>query len=281
MKDPTTQRQNTHLSIYEHLPRDINVLADASKYQEWARRVIPRITSPALTCDDAQVQNEAQTPRHLLHETPQLHDHVPSLPDTVTSRSIDVVLRGRKVRPGLCRGSVSNALRVFKQESRLPKAPVQSPVHVIKDATVTSHLARAHKADKHPFYALAKRGPIINTDMATSLPAITSSSLLAPPTSRSRVPHAQRRYFAISRPALDSQSTSSFVLASLHDPLQPAPSPKPNRFPTTCLNKAPRASALSTGLRQGPSGRSIPSSLEMHQTRNFVVTARMTGAHSS
>ena len=35
-----------HLAIYDHLPRDINVLADSSKYQEWARKVLPRISSP-------------------------------------------------------------------------------------------------------------------------------------------------------------------------------------------------------------------------------------------
>ena len=272
------RKQNTHLSIYEHLPRDINVLADAGKYQEWARRVIPRITSPDQTCDDSQ--NAFETPRRQLHETPQHFDHMTSPRELMTStRSNEINVRGRKVRPGLCRGSVCHAMRALKQEIHLPKAPVQSPVHAYSEVTRNGTSLNRNQNGTHPFYALAKRGPIRSNELVTSLPSITSASLLAAaPSSRQshgRVPHRQqRRYFSISRPALNSNS-SSFVLASLvTEQHHVTRSPRPTQHPPF-LNKAPRSSALSSGLRQGPIGRSIPSGLEMNQTRNFVLTAKM------
>lgn len=112
-----------HLAIYDHLPRNVDIFSDSTKYQSWAKTVFPRIPSPVNT--RGLLIQSSRSEGHLLHNDTNLHlvsptshrDRVKSFKQSNQSsynRSAmaaslnDEFPPGRnkkKVKPGLKRGS--------------------------------------------------------------------------------------------------------------------------------------------------------------------------------
>ena len=242
-----------HLAIYDHLPRDINVLADPVKYQEWARKVLPRISSPAAS--PVFLDEQAMTSQTRSDDGGVFHKCAPMYSfkrqESLSSRSYKEHVKGRKVRPGLHRGSVSRVLRAYDRDHIPPKAPSQSPVDNSENHSETITTV-------HPFYIFAKTGDLTNVS-SQSLPTLSKTVKSAYKHTPYRYT-STKRYFTITQPAAPPTRERTEVLRSDSCDV----TRKTVRMPSI-VRKTPKPTSLSAGWNHARRERTIPSQHEMYR----------------